>query len=73
MNIDDVKLLQKILRREIKLNTRVIARNDKKYYFVYTNKYKTRKQAVSEIKRLYKLKIKNLINGRIWMYKSENK
>ncbi len=70
LNIDDVKLLQKILKREIKLNTRVIARNDNKYYFVYTNKYKTKDEAVSEIKRLYKLNIKDLINGKIWMYRS---
>ncbi len=71
LKVDNAKLLQKILQREKGLATRVVSREDNKYFFVYTNKFNTRKEAVKEIFRLRKLNIMHLVFGNIWIYKSE--
>lgn len=72
LKIDNAKLLQKVLKREKKQETKIISREDDKFFFVYTNKFNTRKEAVKEILRLKKLKIDHLVFGNIWIYKSGN-
>lgn len=69
LNVSDVKLLQKILKREIDLNTKIIASENGKYYFVYSDKFEDAKEAQKEISKLYKSGISPLINGKLWIYK----
>jgi type IX secretion system PorP/SprF family membrane protein len=71
LNVDDAKLLQKILLRELKQESKVIAREDYKYFFVFTNSFATREEAETEIKSLYKNGIKELVSGKLWIYKTE--
>lgn len=66
--IDDAKLLQKILKREMNMDTRVVSRSDRRFFFVVTKEVKTNTEAQDEMKRLKVLGIKKYINGNLWIY-----
>jgi type IX secretion system PorP/SprF family membrane protein len=68
LTMADAKFFQKILERELGLQTLVFEREDGKYYFVYTRQVKSQDEANREFKRLSKLNISPLINGNIWIY-----
>jgi type IX secretion system PorP/SprF family membrane protein len=68
LNLADAKFFQKVLEREIGLQTLVFAREDGKYYFVYTRQVKNNDEVNREMKRLKRLKIDNYINGNCWIY-----
>ena len=66
--IDDAKLLQKILKREMNLDTRVVSRSDRRFFFVVSKEVKTNAEAQEEMKRLNEIGIKKYINGNLWIY-----
>ena len=68
--IDDAKLLQKILLRELNLQTQVVSRPDRKYFFVVSKEVISNEEAQEEMKRLNSLQIKKYINGNPWVYGS---
>ena len=68
LTLADAKFFQKVLEREIGLQTLVFEREDGKYYFVYSRQVKSRDEANREFKRLLKMKIETLINGNVWIY-----
>jgi type IX secretion system PorP/SprF family membrane protein len=64
----DGKLFQKILERELGLQTLIFEREDNKYYFVYTQKVHSREEANKEYRRLKRMNIGQYINGNVWIY-----
>ena len=68
LTLADAKFFQKILEREIGLQTLVFEREDGKYYFVYSRQVKSREEANREFKRLIKMNINSYINGNVWIY-----
>lgn len=68
LTLADAKLFQKILEREVGLQTLIFEREDGRYYFVYTRQVKSGDEARREFKRLKRLKIDPYINGNVWLY-----
>ena len=67
--LEDAKFFQKILQRELSLDTRVYEREDGKYFFVYTTTVADKNELSKEVKRLKKINISEYINGNIWIAK----
>lgn len=68
LTLADAKFFQKILERELGLQTLIFEREDNKYFFVYTRKVSSKEEANREFKRLKKMNIGQYINGNIWIY-----
>lgn len=68
LTLADAKLFQKILEREIGLQTLIFEREDGRYYFVYTRQVKSSDEVKKEFKRLKRLNIDSYINGNLWLY-----
>lgn len=68
LKLADAKLFQKILEREIGLETLIFEREDGQFYFVYTRQVKSQNEAEREYKRLKRLKVDTYINGNVWLY-----
>lgn len=68
LTIADAKFFQKILERELGLQTLVFEREDNKYFFVYSRKVSSKEEATREFKRLKKMNLTEYINGNIWVY-----
>jgi type IX secretion system PorP/SprF family membrane protein len=71
--LEDAKLFQKILERELGLVTWVHARQSGKVtYLVYSRIVKTKNDALSEFDRLYDLDIERYKQGELWILSVEN-
>ena len=69
-NMEDAKAYQRILNREAGIDTRITARQDRKFFFVYTNEYDKIDAALREMNRLKKSGLKKYINGDFWIHKN---
>ncbi len=69
--IKNAKLGQKILKREIGLQTYLIKKPKSSFYFIATDFFDNLKDVNAEYKRLKSLNIEKLINGKAWVYKAE--
>ncbi len=67
-NLKDAISFQKILEREIDLETGVFQRDDGKYFFVYSKGLNNKDEVKNEFKRLKKLNIEKYTYGHIWVY-----
>ena len=67
-NMEDAKAYQRMLKREAGIDTRITARQDRKFFFVYTNEYEKIDAALREIDRLKKSGLKKHINGDFWVH-----
>jgi type IX secretion system PorP/SprF family membrane protein len=70
-NIADAKIFQKILEREIGLETNIILSDNGKYYFVYSKIITSKEEAKTEFKRLMGMNIQQYIYGNLWIYGKE--
>ena len=68
LTLADAKFFQKILERELGLQTLVFEREDSKYFFVYTKKVHSRDDVNKEFRRLKRMNIGEFINGNLWIY-----
>jgi type IX secretion system PorP/SprF family membrane protein len=68
LTLADAKFFQKILERELGLQTLIFEREDNKYFFVYTQKVHSRDEANKEYRRLKRMNIGQYINGNVWIY-----
>jgi len=68
-NLKNAKLGQKILKRELNLQTFIIKKPNSKFYFVATDFFDNTKDIKKEHERLKKMGIDKLINGATWVYK----
>ena len=75
LKIQDAKLFQKVMEREIGLETKVVQRDDGKFFFVYTrdfNKELDSKKAIKrEFRLLQRLDLKEYITGNVWIYNAK--
>jgi type IX secretion system PorP/SprF family membrane protein len=69
-NMEDAKAYQRMLKREAGIDTRITARQDRKFFFVYTNEYDKIDAALREMNRLKKSGLKKYINGDFWIHKN---
>ena len=69
-NSEDAKSLQKILKRELDLDTRIVSRSDRKFFFVITKQLIEDQAAQDEMKRLKEIGIHKYINGNLWIYQA---
>lgn len=69
--IKNAKLGQKILKRELSLQTYLIKKPGSSYYFIATDFLDNADDIKKEHKRLKELGIDELINGKTWVYKAE--
>ena len=69
--IKNAKLGQKILKRELNLQTYLIKKTGSIYYFIATDFFNNAKDIKKEYKRLKKMGIEKYINGNSWIYKAE--
>ena len=67
-NMEDAKAYQRMLKRETGIDTRVISRTDRKFFFVYTSEYDNIDAALREMNRLKKSDLKKHINGNFWVH-----
>lgn len=67
-NERDAKDYKSILDKHTDVETQIIARKDRKYFFIYTNRYETRQKAVDKINELNKTNVVNYVEGNIWIY-----
>ncbi len=65
---EDVKKYQKILLKRANLTTSVIRSRNETYYLVSTKEVTNYRDALTEINRIKKQKIDDLIFGNIWLY-----
>lgn len=70
-NVADSKVFQKIVEREIGLETGIVASANGKYYFVYSKTVTTRAEANTEFKRLQAMNVQKYIYGNLWIYSNE--
>jgi type IX secretion system PorP/SprF family membrane protein len=70
-NITDAKVFQKILEREIGLETSIVLSTNGKYYFVYSKTITSKEEAKTEFKRLIGMNIQQYIYGNLWIYGNE--
>jgi hypothetical protein len=68
LTLADAKFFQKVLERELGLQTLIFEREDNKYFFVYTQKVHSREEANKEYRRLKRMNIGQYINGNVWIY-----
>ncbi len=66
--LESAKNYQKLLMRQVNLETKVIKSDKDHYYFVMTKEVNNYKEAHAEIKRIKKKSVKNLIFGNIWLH-----
>ncbi len=66
----DAKVFQKILEREINMETKITTSDDGKYYFVYTRTIDSKSAANNEFSRLTRMNIQKYISGNLWIYGS---
>lgn len=66
--LEDAKAYQNILKREMKLETKVVSRPDRKFFFVVTREVKNNPEAQQEMKDLKAKGIDNYINGNLWIF-----
>lgn len=69
--VENAKLGQEILKREINLDTYLIKKPSSSFYFIATDFFDNMKDVTDEHKRLKALNIDKLINGATWVYKAE--
>ena len=69
--IKNAKLGQKILKRELKLQTYLIKKPGSSYYFIATDFLDNATDIKKEHERLKSLGIEKLIKGTTWVYKAE--
>jgi len=69
--IKNAKLGQKILKRELNLQTYLIKKPGSLYYFIATDFFDNAEDIKKEHKRLKKMGIEKYINGNSWIYKAE--
>jgi len=67
-NIEDAKAYQRMLKREAGVDTKVVSRADRKFFFVYTSEFNDLDAALSEIKQLKESELKSKINGNFWVH-----
>lgn len=77
LNIQDAKFFQKVMERELGLETKVVQRDDGKYFFVYTREFNKDEESKKEIKRefrlLKRLDLDEYISGNVWIYNAKEK
>ena len=66
--IEDAKAYQRMLKRESGIETKVVSREDRKFFFVYTKSFDNLKAARQEIEKLKTGTLKDTINGNFWVY-----
>ena len=75
LKIEDAKLFQKVMEREIGLDTKVVQREDGKYFFVYTRDFnkdvESKKAIKKEFRLLQRLNLDEYINGNVWIYNAK--
>ena len=69
--VKNAKLGQKILKREIDLDTYLIKKPGSSFYFIATDFFDNTKDVTNEHKRLKDLHIETIINGKTWVYKAK--
>ncbi len=69
--VKNAKLGQKILKREINLDTYLIKNPGSSFYFIATDFFDNTKDVTEEHKRLKALHIETIINGKTWVYKAK--
>jgi len=75
LKIEDAKLFQKVMEREIGLDTKVVQRDDGKYFFVYTRDFnkdvESKKAIKKEFRLLQRLNLDEYISGNVWIYNAK--
>ncbi len=69
--LPDAKIFQRILEKELNLETRIVASSNGRYYFVYTTTPDTQQAAGAEYRRLMNMGIQQYIYGNLWIYSQE--
>ncbi len=69
--IKNAKIGQKILKREINLQTYLIKEPGSSFYFIATDFFDDFKDVKAEYKRLKGLNVGKFINGNVWVYKAK--
>lgn len=69
--LSHAKALQKIMIRQLDLQTSIVSKSNNSWFLVYTRKVHTRKEAQAELKTLNRKKVSVLIQGNAWIYKPE--
>ena len=67
-NMEDAKAYQRMLKREAGVDTKVVSRDDRKFFFVYTSEFDNIDAALREMNRLKKTSLKKHINGNFWVH-----
>ncbi len=67
-NIEDAKAYQRMLKRETGTDTKVVSREDRKFFFVYTSEFDNLQDALKEQNKLKESDLKNHINGNFWVH-----
>jgi hypothetical protein len=72
--LKDAMEFKKKLENELNLGSEIMIRGDGKYFFVYTDKIKDKKEARDKTHELNDSEVKKYINGNAWLYgeKQEN-
>ena len=65
----NAKIFQKVLQRETGLSTTIIQNDNQTWYFIYTQRLNSSKEAYTEIKKLSSTGVENYILGNPWVYK----
>lgn len=75
LEIQDAKLFQKVMEREIGLETKVVQRDDGRYFFVYTRDFnkdiESKKAIKREFRLLQRLNLDEYITGNVWIYNTK--
>jgi type IX secretion system PorP/SprF family membrane protein len=66
--LEDAKAYQNILQREIGMETKVVSRSDRKFFFVVSKEVTNNDEAQREMKDLKTKGIDDYINGNLWIY-----
>ncbi len=69
--IENAKLLQKILKREAALDSRVVQSRSGTWFFVYTQEFDSVEGGLKQVQVLLKSKARPYIIGNPWLYNSE--
>ena len=71
--LENAKLLQRIIKREAGLDTRVVQSASGTWYFVYIREFNSVAEGTGQIEELLKSPARPYIIGNPWIYKSEKK
>lgn len=71
--LENAKLLQRIIKREAGIDTRVVQSASGTWYFVYTREFNSVAEGTGQVEELLKSPARPYIIGNPWIYKSEKK